>query len=166
MIQFTRDTAARWLRALLHIEDTPRRTAAAYAIGVFCGFSPLLGLHTLMGLGLAFAFRLNRVAVVAGVYSNLPWIIAPYYALATAVGALMLGRVPPPDVRAQLAGMLDHSPLAADFWRSATALKTLFWPFMLGSTIGALLLGFVAYRVTLRFLLLRQTLASRTADSR
>jgi uncharacterized protein (DUF2062 family) len=166
MIQFTRATVARWLKLLLHIEGTPRRTAAAYAIGVFCGFSPLLGLHTLMGLALAFALGLNRVAVVAGVYSNLPWIIAPYYALSTAAGAMILGRVPPPDVRAQLASMLDHSPFAADFWRSATALKTLFWPYMLGSTLGALLLGLVAYRVTLRFLLMRQTLASRAADGR
>ena len=35
-----------WLEQLLHTHDTPQRTAAAFALGVFFGFSPLLGLHT------------------------------------------------------------------------------------------------------------------------
>ena len=41
----------RWLDQLLHTHDTPQRTAAAYALGVFFGFSPLLGLHTVLGPG-------------------------------------------------------------------------------------------------------------------
>ena len=52
-----------WLNQLLHTHDTPQRTAIAYAIGVFFGFSPFLGLHTVLGLVVAFAFSLNRVAV-------------------------------------------------------------------------------------------------------
>ena len=67
--------ARRWLDQLLHTHDTPERTAAAYAVGVFFGFSPFLGLHTLLGLVVAFTFNLNRVAVLLGVYSNLPWIL-------------------------------------------------------------------------------------------
>jgi uncharacterized protein (DUF2062 family) len=69
----------KWLDTLLHIADTPERTAAAFALGVFFGFSPFLGLHTLLGILFAFLLNLNRVAVLLGVYSNLPWIIAPYY---------------------------------------------------------------------------------------
>lgn len=65
------------LAQLLHTHDTPQRTAAAYAIGVFFGFSPFLGLHTVLGLCVAFALNLNRVAVLVGVYSNLPWILPP-----------------------------------------------------------------------------------------
>ena len=83
MIHLTRALVRRWLDALLHIEDTPQRTAAAFALGVFFGFSPFLGLHTLLGILFAFLLNLNRVAVLLGVYSNLPWIIAPYYAFAT-----------------------------------------------------------------------------------
>src|SRR5262245_66491344 len=56
----------RFLDHLLHTHDTPQRTAAAYALGVFLGFSPLLGLHTILGLILAFALSLNRVAVLLG----------------------------------------------------------------------------------------------------
>ena len=39
----------------------------------------------------AFLLNLNRVAVLLGVYSNLPWIIAPYYAFATMAGAMITG---------------------------------------------------------------------------
>ncbi len=56
----------RWLDQLLHTHDTPHRTAAAFAVGVFFGFSPFLGLHIVLGLVVAFAFRLNRVAVLLG----------------------------------------------------------------------------------------------------
>src|SRR6516225_5416478 len=80
----------RWLDQLLHTHDTPQRTAAAYALGVFLGFSPLLGFHTLLGLVLAFALNLNRVAVLLGIYSNLPWILPAYYTVATGVGAAIL----------------------------------------------------------------------------
>src|SRR6187401_2575634 len=84
------DARRRWLGQLLHTHDTPTRTAAAYAVGVFFGFSPFLGLHTVLGLVVAFAFNLNRVAVLLGVYSNLPWILPAYYTLATTVGAALL----------------------------------------------------------------------------
>src|SRR3954451_17900703 len=80
----------RWLDQLLHTHDTPQRTAAAYALGVFFGFSPLLGLHTILGLVFAFALNLNRVAVLLGIYSNLPWILPAYYTLATMVDASIL----------------------------------------------------------------------------
>ena len=77
MIHLTKKLIRRWLGTLLHVADTPERTAAAFALGVFFGFSPFLGLHTIMALALAFALNLNRVATLLGVYSNLPWIIAP-----------------------------------------------------------------------------------------
>jgi len=82
-----------WLDQMLHTHDTPSRTAAAFALGVFLGFSPLLGLHTLLGLVLAFLLNLNRVAVLLGIYSNLPWILPAYYTLTTMAGAAIL-RVP------------------------------------------------------------------------
>jgi uncharacterized protein (DUF2062 family) len=96
VIDLTRAALRQLLRRLLHTRDTPERTAAAYALGVFWGYSPLLGLHTVLGVGSAFALRLNRVAAVLGVYSNLPWTMAPYYTLATVAGAALLG-VPVPD---------------------------------------------------------------------
>ena len=80
-----------WLEQLLHTHDTPTRTAFAFGLGVFLGFSPILGLHAILGLILAFVFRLNRVAVLLGVYSNLPWILPAYYTVSTIGGAALLG---------------------------------------------------------------------------
>src|SRR5947208_11659979 len=107
MIHLTRALVRRWLDALLHIEDTPERTAAAYALGVFFGFSPLLGLHTLLGLAFAFGLNLNRVAVLLGIYSNLPWILPAYYTLATVLGAALLGAQVPPGVLRELTRALS-----------------------------------------------------------
>jgi uncharacterized protein (DUF2062 family) len=133
---------------LLHTHDTPRRTAGAFALGVFFGFSPVLGLHTILGLVCAFALRLNRIAVLIGVYSNLPWILPPYYVMATVVGAAILGIHVPPEFSSQIRQMVV-SPRLAELRTVASGLAPLFWSFMLGSTIGASVLAFIAYYVSL-----------------
>jgi uncharacterized protein (DUF2062 family) len=138
----------RWLGQLLHTHDTPQRTAVAYALGVFFGFSPLLGLHTILGLIFAFTLNLNRVAVLLGIYSNLPWILPAYYTLATLVGAAILRvKVPPRLLQDLQSAFVDAS--WADFRHLARALTPLAWAYALGSTLGAILLSAVAYRVAL-----------------
>jgi len=133
---------------VLHTHDTPQRTAAAYALGVFFGFSPLLGLHTVLGLVCAFALNLNRVAVLLGIYSNLPWILPAYYTLATMAGAgLLRVRVQPGLLRELTVALADAQ--WADFRRLAHALTPLFKAFALGSTLGAILLSLIAYYVAL-----------------
>jgi hypothetical protein len=59
MIHLTRSLVRRGLDALLHVNDTPERTAAAFALGCFIGFSPFLGFHTLIAITLAFFLNLN-----------------------------------------------------------------------------------------------------------
>ena len=138
----------RWLDQLLHTHDTPSRTAAAFAMGVFFGFSPFLGLHTILGLAFAFALNLNRVAVLLGVYSNLPWILPAYYTLATLAGAAILRVQVPPGLLQELTrAVADVS--WTDFRAVAGALAPLAWAYMLGSTLGALILALIAYRVAL-----------------
>ena len=138
----------RWLEQLLHTHDTPERTAAAYAIGVFFGFSPFLGLHTILGLVVAFAFNLNRVAVLLGVYSNLPWILPAYYSLATTVGAVILQYDVPPGFWKDLRDSLSDASWG-EFRRLLKVLAPLLWAYALGSLIGAILLGAAAYRAAL-----------------
>lgn len=154
MIEATRALVRRWLSALLHVHDTPERTAAAYALGVFLGFSPFLGLHTVVAIALAFLFSLNRVAVLLGVYSNLPWILVPYYVFTTMMGATILRTRTPEDLRERLTAMFELSIRNAEFWHELMRLvRPLLWPYTLGSLIGAAILAFVAYRASLEFVI-------------
>jgi uncharacterized protein (DUF2062 family) len=136
------------LDQLLHTHDTPRRTAGALAVGVFFGFSPFLGLHTILALIVAFSLRLNRVAVLIGVYSNLPWILAPYYVMATVIGAAILGVRVPADLAGQLRQILSQ-PGLDELRVLGRELTPLFWSFMLGSTLGSCVLAFVSYHLSL-----------------
>jgi uncharacterized protein len=151
--------ARRLLDRLLHTHDTPQRTAVAFAVGVFFGFSPFLGLHTILGLIVAFAFGLNRVAVLLGVYSNLPWILPAYYSLATVLGATLLRVDVPPGLLQKLS-----ESVASLSWGEvrghAHALTPLLWAYAIGSTLGALALAVAAYRASLTMILAHRRLAA------
>lgn len=138
----------RWLGQLLHTHDTPTRTAAAYAVGVFFGFSPFLGLHTILGLVVAFAFNLNRVAVLLGVYSNLPWILPAYYTLSTMLGATILNVDVPPGLLKNFREALNDASWG-EFRSLAKTLTPLLWSYALGSTIGGVALALAAYKASL-----------------
>jgi uncharacterized protein (DUF2062 family) len=157
MIHLTRALVRRWLGQLLHIDDSPERTAAAFALGVLFGFSPLLGFHTILAIIFAFLLNLNRVATLLGVYSNLPWFLAPYYAITTMLGAEITGRRPPPDFRGKLGALFDQSLFDSAFWhRLIVLLRPFALPFAVGSTIGAVLLATAAYHVALAFVTSRR----------
>jgi uncharacterized protein (DUF2062 family) len=153
MIQLTRSLVRKWMESLLHIHDSPRRTAAAYAVGVFFSFSPVLGLHTVLALVVAFVFNLNRVAIILGVYTNLPWFMAPYYTLTTMGAAEALGVKLPPQFAHHLRAVFDLSPLGREFWAALGAqLRPLLWPFTLGSLAGAVVLGAAAFVIARPFI--------------
>ncbi|HEV2984332.1 MAG TPA: DUF2062 domain-containing protein [Vicinamibacterales bacterium] len=157
MIRLTRALVRRWLDTLLHIEDTPERTAAAFALGVFFGFSPLLGFHTILAIVFAFFLNLNRVAALLGVYANLPWIIAPYYASVTLAGAKITGHRPPPGFQSQIRSLFALSLYEETFWRRLiTILKPLVVPYVVGSMIGAVVLAACAYPLALAFVTSRR----------
>ena len=131
--------------------DTPRRTAAAFALGVFLSFSPFLGFQTLIGLSTAFALRLSRVAVFAGLWTNLPWIMVPWYVLMTWVGAEALRMPLGPNLEASIEQLLNIPVYQSAFWTQAVHLVApFFWAFVLGSTAGALTVGILAYFATAR----------------
>ncbi len=143
-----------WLRrtaqVLLHVEDSPTRVAAAFALGVFIAFFPLLGIHTGLAIGIALAFRLNKVAILAGAWTNNPWTLAPMYTAGTLVGCFVLGVSP-----ASL-GVIDWSLHGRAFYAS---LVEGFRPLLMPFIVGNLALG--AWAGALTFLVLRSILARR-----
>jgi uncharacterized protein (DUF2062 family) len=137
----------RAIQVLFHVEDSPHRIALAFALGVFIAFSPLLGLHTLIALGIAVAFRLSKAAIIMGIYVNNPWTIAPMYMGGTVLGCYLLG-VSTDD----LAGLrFDEHGWA--FYRSLVhQLQPYLWPFVLGNTLLGTFFGLLAYLVLRRVL--------------
>jgi hypothetical protein len=114
------------IRGLLTVRDTPRRIAATFAAGIFIGISPLIGIHTLLGLLIAQAFGLNRFVMLSGVYITNPWSVVPIYTFCTWVGMLVLG--------------VDYVLPEVD-WHTVTAsaviheLRHVLMPFVVGTTI-------------------------------
>ena len=117
----------------------------------------MLGLHTVLGLALAFLFGLNRVAVVLGVYSNLPWLVPAYYTLATIAGAAVLGVDVQPRALEEAMRAISAASWG-DFGGLARRLAPLMWAYVLGSTVGSVLLAAVAYRVSLAMILAHRKL--------
>ena len=141
------------IKQLLHIEDSPERTALAYALGIFLGFSPFLGLHTIGGVVVAFLFRMNRVAVLLGVWTNLPWWIIPYYTVATWVGMKVIGFQIDPAVLAEIFRLgLNEGFIQSDFWNRLASQSDLLLAFGVGSLILGTMLSFIAYPLSLRWI--------------
>ena len=133
--------------------DTPRRTAVAFAIGTFISFSPFVGLQIAAGLGLAFALRLSRTAVLIGLCTNLPWIMVPWYSLTTLAGAQLLGLALPVNVGARFSQLMKLRFYTAEFWLLAGDLMAPFaWAFVVGTTAAATIIGVLAYVLALRFM--------------
>jgi len=85
------------LKQVLHLHESPQRTALAFAIGVFIGFSPAYGLHTVLVLFCTWALGLNFLALMAGAFINNPWTLVPILSATYWVGALLLGRSDSPS---------------------------------------------------------------------
>lgn len=134
-----------YLRRLLALDDTPHRIALAFAVGVFLAFSPFLGFHTILGLGIAFLFGLNRVAMLVGLFVNNPWTLVPIYGVATYVGGLFVGfpgQVSMPD--------MGWSQLwSVNFWTDLFSQRHVLIPTFLGSLILSVIFAALSYPLAL-----------------
>ena len=147
------NSAKNLIKKLLHVQDTPERTALAYSVGVFLGFSPFLGLHTVAGIAVAFLFGLNRVAVLLGVWSNTPWWIVPYYVIATWVGLWITGfRTEADALEAMFRTGLKEGFLGSEFLGCLTSQWGFLLSFLIGSLILAVFLSLALYPLSLRWI--------------
>jgi len=78
-------------RGIFKVKDTPHHIALAFAVGVFMGISPLLGLHYIGAFFLAWLFRLNKLVALIGVSVNNPWTIVPISTSSVWIGAKLIG---------------------------------------------------------------------------
>ncbi len=118
------------------MKETPHRLSLAFAVGVFIGMSPLFGLHTVLGIAVAYLFRLNKFVTLVGVYVTNPWTIIPIYTFSTWVGTLCLGIenvFPDPDWK--------HMSLS----KLGNELAPLLKPFIVGTVIIGLISSVAGY---------------------
>jgi uncharacterized protein len=100
-----------------------------------------MGLHTVLALVLAIAFRLNKVDVVLGTLIINPWTVAFYFPAAVFIGKWVTGVEVPPFVRFHPDAVLHLS-----VWReNAPWLRSILLAWGVGAAIFSLLLGFATY---------------------
>jgi len=138
------------LQLLFQVQDSPHRVALAFAIGVFIAFSPLLGIHTGMAIVIAILFRLPKIAILAGAWTNNPWTLAPMFMAGTGLGCAMFGVSPASleEIDWSLSGRAFYEAL----WHG---LRPLVLPFVVGNTVLGILAGGLSY-VVLRSVLDRR----------
>ena len=100
-----------------------------------------------MALGIAFAFRLSRAAMLLGAYVNNPWTIAPLYMAGTALGCALLG------VSTDGLESIEWKRHGLGFYRELLAhLRPYLWPYVVGNTILGVLGGVGGYFALRAFL--------------
>jgi len=123
------------------VHDRPERLAAAWALGIGIGLSPLMGLHTVLALVLAIVFRLNKVDVVLGTLIINPWTLTVYFPAAVFVGKRITGVHVPHFVRFHPESVLDVA-----VWRdNAPWLRSMLLSWGVGAAIFSLVGGVVTY---------------------
>lgn len=124
------------IKHIITTNDSPRKVALSFAVGVFIGMSPFLGLHTIMGIAVPWIFNLNKFVTIAGVYITNPWTIVPIYTFATWVGAKLLNiQQIIPDINWNEVG----------FYLIFYQMKSLLLPFFLGTTVVGIISGLAGY---------------------
>jgi len=125
------------LAQVLHLQETPHRTALAFAIGVFIAFAPHYLFHTASAMFCAWMFRLNYVAVFLGALINNPWTLIPILAASLYTGLFLVG---------------ESSPTTVE-WDQLTMdnIFDMLWPYLIPFLIGActlaVLVSLLAYPV-------------------
>lgn len=126
------------LSAIFSVKDSPQKIALSFAVGVFLGMSPFLGLHTILGIAAAWLFRLNKFVTIVGVYITNPWTIVPIYTFAIWFGAKLLGIK-------QIIPAINWNDISLPYL--IATMKHLLLPFVVGTTLIGLLSALVSYLI-------------------
>ena len=139
----------RWLHEhslkLLAIRDTPEAIAGGVAIGIFIGFTPLIGLKTVLTILFAWLTRSNIIAaVIASAAHDIFLPLMPViFRWEYNVGFWLLSQ---PH---QLPLSLSKIRWEGHSWRNWTTFFTVGKPLLLGSVVCSAPIAFLSYVFTL-----------------
>jgi uncharacterized protein (DUF2062 family) len=123
------DSLRQRLTHVLHLQETPHRTAVAFATGVFIAFAPHYLFHTVSAAFCGWMFRLNYAAIFLGSFINNPWTLIPILAASLYTGLFLVGESSAPAIE----------------WQDLTMdnLFDMLWPYIIPFFIGACTLSVV-----------------------
>lgn len=133
----TLESVRQQLAQVLHLRETPHRTALAFALGVFIAFAPHYLFHTASVVFCAWAFRLNFLAIFLGSFINNPWTLVPILAASLYTGLLLVGESLSIEIE------WDHLTVGTMF----DMLSPYLVPFIVGACTLAIVGSLVAYPI-------------------
>ncbi len=128
---------------LLRLREHPHAIARGFAVGVFAGCLPLMGLQFLISLLLAFLVRGNKFTALMGTWISNPFTYVPLFLFNFHVGKLILGF------------FIDNQALEFNWqsWREFAQMGTeIIVTLLFGSVIVGIIFGAIAYHLILRLL--------------
>lgn len=164
----------RFVHNVVSGHHSTRAIAGGVALGVFIGFTPLMGLQTIIALLLSTKFRLNRITCVPMVYVTNPLTAFPIYAFSYLVGYYALKpfgfegvsyyRITDILYRSEELGLWDS------IWVTMKSVFNLGWegmaPLWLGCTICGGISAVIMYYLTVRFVTGHRLLKAQRAVKR
>lgn len=165
-----------YLKRLIRLSGTPHNIAAGVACGAAISFTPLVGLHIVLGAALALVVRGNFLAVVAGTLVGNPWTFPFIWVASYQVGQFLLGGH---AVAAQSVTFGELAGYFADAGRQLTAigpfaamqhlasdLSVVVWPTLVGSVLLGIVAGLLIYIPLVRIIAAYQEARRRRREHR
>ena len=134
-------SAQYFLKRVLRINATPHAIALGVACGTFASFTPLLGFHIALAIGLAFVLSANVPAAVIGTAVGNPLTFPIMFGAAWKLGHAMTGNA----AKAAADAPLHHVRHIPDFHDIAKLWEPVLKPMLIGSVPLGLVFGVVAY---------------------
>jgi uncharacterized protein len=147
--------------SILHLNDSPHSIAMGVFLGFFIGWTPTPGIQALLYLVAATILRVNKVSGLLLVWLTNPLTAVPIYYSNWVVGRVLLtGNAEPSEaVKSAIQEMVGvggprdviKNMGSAEFWQKAwSAFVEMGVELWVGSVVVGLILGAIAYYVTLR----------------
>ncbi|BAI81161.1 conserved hypothetical protein [Deferribacter desulfuricans SSM1] len=123
------------IKKLFEVNRTASIIALSSAIGVFIGFSPYLGLHTVLAIAIAYVFNLPIYPLILGAYITNPITFIFIYAFCYKVGLWLT------DINTKIS--IDWNHLT---WHDLfTNVKGMLIPFFVGTHVVGVIASIMAY---------------------
>ena len=133
---------------MLGSDSPPEIVAASFALGVAISFTPLIGLHWIIALTLAFVLKLNKVDILLGTL-----VVNPLTLPAVGAVALPIGRFLLQARREAIAHLPWHEMFRRSFWTAAgPTMRAVGAQIAVGMFALSLIAGALTYVVLLRLI--------------